>query len=108
MLLLLTAGLLAVLAPNLLVGYEVRLFGEAAAVPTFRTWPLPALEVALSPPPMTEAGAFYAWAAEQLAAVLYGLAVLLYYVGLAGLAVGGGLVGLALRRFSRSADTLGR
>lgn len=106
--LLLAGSLLAVLVPGLLDGVHVTVLDERAAVPTLEAWSLPALDVSLSMPPESGSRALATWAAEQLAAAVYALAVLGYYAGLAGLAVGAVLVGLALHRFYRSADALGR
>jgi hypothetical protein len=106
--LLLASGLLVVVIPGVLDGTDVAVFGERAPVPTFAPWSLPALDVTFSGPPTEGDGEIARWAAEQLANAVYALGVLVYYAGLAGVAVGAGLVGLALRQLARSADALGR
>lgn len=106
--LLLVAGLVVVVIPGVLDGFVVGVFGEQATVPSFPRWPLPALDVTFSGPPSEGDGAISRWAAEQLANAVYALGVLVYYAGLAGVALGAGLVGLALRQLARSADALGR
>lgn len=106
--LVLLAALLVVVVPGLLRGFEVTMFGERAAVRSFSAWSLPALDVAFSRPPAGGEDSMTAWAAEQLAAAVYGLAVLVYYAGLVGLATGLVLIGVALHRLYRQADSLGR
>lgn len=108
LILLLGATALVVLVPGLLAGSEVTVLGERAPVRAFPRWSLPALDVGFSMPPTAGETPPATWAAEQLATAVYGLAVVVYYAGLAGMVVGLLLLGVAVRRLSRSADALRR
>lgn len=106
--LVLAGALTAVVVPGLLGGSEVTLLGARAPVPSIAPWSLPAPEAAFSLPPQDPGASVADWAAAQLAMAVYGVAVLVYYAGLAALAVGAGLLAVALRRLARQADGLGR